>query len=141
MATIYDVQPNNLIQEAAVQLKSNKKVIAPDWSVFVKTGASRERPPSNPDWWYMRAASMLRKVYTLGPIGTSKLTRHYGGRKNNGMAPDHFMAGSGKIVRTILQQLEKSKLIEQRKEKGKGRIITAEGRSFLDGVAGKLLKK
>jgi len=131
MATIYDANTQELIKKAAEALKD--KIKAPEWSMFVKTGVSRERPPVEKDWWYMRAASILRKVYLLGPIGTNKLRVKYSGRKNRGYVPEKTFKGSGKIIRAILQQLEQGGFIKK-EEKGvhKGRIITPQGKSFLD---------
>ncbi|MFH1210188.1 MAG: 30S ribosomal protein S19e [archaeon] len=131
MATIYDADTNKLIEKVALELKQLIK--APEWSIFVKTGMSKERPPVDRDWWYHRAASILRTVYIKGPIGTSKLRVKYGSRKNRGVKPEKFYPGSGKIIRVILQQLEKAELIQQsEKSKRKGRIITKKGKSFLD---------
>ena len=134
MATVYDINTNKLIERAANALKNQIK--APEWSKFVKTGRAKERPPMDNDWWYKRSASVLRKVYILGPIGTNKLKVKYGSKKNRGSKPEKFYLGSGKIIRTILQQLEKLEYISK-KEKGvhKGRKITAKGKSFLDKLA------
>src|SRR3989344_5370373 len=131
MATIYEANTQELIKKAAEALK--EKIKAPEWSKFVKTGVSRERPPVDGDWWHMRAASVLRKVYLRGPIGTNKLKIKYSGRKNRGYVPEKTFSGSGKIIRTILQQLESIEFIKKA-EKGvhKGRMITPKGKSFLD---------
>jgi len=131
MATIYNANTQELIKKAAGALK--EKIKAPEWSIFVKTGMSRERPPVDRDWWYMRAASVLRKIYLKGPIGTNKLRVKYGGRKNRGYKPERTYVGSGKIIRVILQQLEQIEFIKK-SEKGvhKGREITPKGKSFLD---------
>ena len=133
MATMYDADPGILIQKASEGLKS--KIQAPDWSKFVKTGVSKERPPEDPDWWHKRAAAVLRSVYMQGPLGTNKLRTKYGGKKNRGYQPEKFFPGSGKIIRTVLQQLEKAELIvQQQKGVHKGRVITAKGKSFLDKI-------
>ena len=131
--SIYDKEPNELIEKVAMELK--KVIKAPEWNIFVKTGASRERPPENKDWWYIRAASILRKIYINGPIGTSKLSKKYGSKKNMGHKPERFYNGSRKIIRTILQQLEQQQLIKQ-ESKGvhKGRIITPKGKGLLDKI-------
>ncbi|HII79102.1 MAG TPA: 40S ribosomal protein S19, partial [Methanosarcina sp.] len=50
----------------------------------VKTGVHKELPPINDDWWYIRCAAVLRKIYTDGPIGTERLRSVYGGKKDNG---------------------------------------------------------
>ena len=134
MATIYDTNTQELIKKAANALK--EKIKAPEWSMFVKTGVAKERPPVDRDWWYMRAASILRKIYLFGPIGTNKLRVKYSSRKNRGYVPEKTFSGSGKIIRVILQQFEKEELIKKA-EKGvhKGRIITPKGKSFLDKLA------
>lgn len=134
MATIYDENPNKLIEKASNELK--KVIKAPEWSMFVKTGVSKERPPEDPDWWYKRAAAVLRSVYMKGPIGTNKLRTKYGSKKNRGNKPEKFFKSSGKILRTVLQQLEKAELlVQQQKGVHKGRVITAKGKSFLDKLA------
>ena len=63
-------------------IKKVKEIKAPEWSIFVKTGVHKERPPVNPEWWVVRAASVLSKVNKNGPVGTNKLAKQYGGRKN-----------------------------------------------------------
>ena len=131
MATIYDKDANELIAKASEELK--KVIKAPEWAPFVKTGVHKERPPVEKDWFYKRAAAILRSVYIKGPIGTNKLRIKYGGRKNRGYAPEKFYRGSGNIIRKALQQLEEAGLIKKA-EKGvhKGRMITPKGKSFLD---------
>jgi small subunit ribosomal protein S19e len=109
----------------------------PDWARFVKTGPSRERPPQQADWWHIRGASILRKVYLEGR-GVSRLRKEYSGRKNRGHKPEHTFPGSGKIVRTLLKQLEGEGLLKIKK--GKGRVITPLGQKFLDGVAKETVK-
>ena len=139
---VNDVNPTQLISRVAVELKKEALVKPTAWSPFAKTGMSKERAPVQQDWWFVRAASILRKVMILGPVGTSKLQRKYGARKNEGMAPEHFYVGAGNNIRKILQQLEKSGLIKQA-QKGvhKGRIITPKGVSLLDRVASDLMKE
>jgi len=133
---MYDVEAQELIEKTAEELKKVPEIKPPVWAPFVKTGMSKERPPANNDWWYMRAASILRKVYRLGPIGISKLRDAYGGKKNRGVKKEHFYKGSGNILRKSMQQLEKAGFVKFA-EKGvhKGRIVTPKGRSFLDKIA------
>ena len=136
MANIYDIKPNELIEKTAVKLKELIK--APEWSKFVKTGMSKERPPVKDDWWYTRAAAVLRKVYIKGPLGVNKLRKEYQGKKNRGHKPERVYLASGKVTRTILQQLEKAELIKKgQKGAHKGRIIAPKGQSFLDNLSKK----
>ncbi|MBI4181952.1 MAG: 40S ribosomal protein S19, partial [Candidatus Aenigmarchaeota archaeon] len=61
------------------------------------------------------------------------LQKVYSGRKNLGHQPEHRALASGKILRTLLQQLEAAGLVKA--EKRKGRVITPKGQQFLDQVA------
>ncbi len=135
MVTALEVPADKLIERLALYLKNNvPQVKPPEWAYFVKTGAHKEKPPSDPDWWYYRAASILRKLYKSSePIGIETFRTIYGGRKNYGSAPEHFVKGSGSIARKILQQLEQARLV--RKVRGKGRILTPQGRALLDRLA------
>jgi len=109
------------------ELKKVEQIKQPDWARFVKTGAHRERPPQSPDWWYIRAASILRKLKK--PTGVSRLRTVYGGRKNRGMKPEKSYKGSGKIIRVILQQLESAGLVVKDK---KGRRLTPIGQKLVN---------
>jgi len=139
--TIKSVSPSELNAELASELKNIPEIKPPEWAPFVKTGASKERPPVDRDWWYKRVASFLRKVYILGPIGVSKLRTQYGGRKNTGSKPERVWKGSGSIVRKGLQQLGKAGLIKY-VDNGvrKGQVITPKGMSLLEKTAQKIKK-
>ncbi|MBW3023187.1 30S ribosomal protein S19e [Candidatus Woesearchaeota archaeon] len=142
MTTIYDVDVNDLIEKAAEELKKIKEIQPPEWAAFVKTGVHKERPPIKDDWWYARCAAVLRAIYILGPIGTSKLRVKYGGKKRRGYQPPTFKKGSGSVIRHVLQQLEKAGLAKQENKKGhKGRIVTPKGKSLLDKVASSMVPK
>ena len=134
MPTPYDVPPAILIERLAKYLKDNVDAVRPpEWALYVKTGVHKERPPQNSDWWYIRCASLLRKVYVKGPIGVEHLRAEYGGRKDRGVKPEHTRKGSGAIIRKALQQLEEAGLVET--VKGEGRIVTPKGRSLLDSLS------
>ena len=125
------VDGSTLVLAIAEKLKS--KIEMPEWAKFVKTGAHVERPPHQRDWWYIRAASVLRKVYMDGPVGVSRLRTFYGKKKNFGHRPSHFRKAGGKIIRTILQQLEGLGYVK--KHDKAGRVITPEGQKFIDEIA------
>ncbi len=139
--SIYDVYPNELIEKTAEELKKIEEIKPPTWSVFAKTGAHKERAPLEKDWWYTRAAAILRTIYVLGPIGVSKLRTKYGGKKRRGHKKAHFRKGSGSVIRKILQQLEKAELAKF-VEKGvhKGRVAAPKGKALLDKTAIAILK-
>lgn len=122
----------HLVSSIKEELKNHDECKMPDWARFVKTGVGKQRPPSHSDWWYSRSASILRKVAVLGPLGVNKLKKKYGCKKNNGYSPSHFEKGSGKIIRTILQQLEKAGFVKQVVISGhKGRVIDTKGMQLI----------
>ncbi|MGD9382199.1 MAG: 30S ribosomal protein S19e [Candidatus Thorarchaeota archaeon] len=139
MPTVYDIPPNVMIRRLAQDLRSRDEIEPPEWALFVKTGAHKERAPDNPDWWFMRCASILRKVYLKGPIGTERLRIDYGGKKRRGTKPNKFHKGSGAVVRTALQQLEKAGFILKRGNKG--REMTNVGRSYMDKLSAALKRE
>jgi small subunit ribosomal protein S19e len=142
MTHIQLIKPEELINKATEELKKQKLVQPLEWSKFVKTGRHKERLPDNPDWWYYRAAAILKSIHKLGPVGTQKLRVRYGGKKRRGHKPAHFYRASGSIIRKILQQLEKAELIKQEKKGNhKGRILTPKGISFLDKIAVQISKE
>ncbi|WP_435124175.1 30S ribosomal protein S19e [Halobaculum sp. D14] len=140
MVTLYDVPAEDLIEEVAARLED--RIDEPDWVQFTKTGTDRELPPQQEDFWYVRAASVLRKVADNGPIGIERLATSYGGAKHGSnryvVSPPDHRGGSRKIIRVALQQLEEEGLVET--AKGEGRRITADGRAFLDDTAGDVLE-
>ncbi len=138
MTTVYDVPPNDLIEAVAEELKAAGKVQPPKWAEFAKTGAHKEMPPTNPDWWFVRSASVLRRIYIDGPVGVSRLRSFYGGKKRKGVATGAFVKGSGSVIREALQQLEKAGYVRKLKV---GRQITPEGQAFLDDTAHKVRSK
>ena len=131
MTSVQNIKPNEAVKRASEGLQDS--IETPEWTKFVKTGHGKRNRPENKDWYITRVASILRKIYMNGPIGTSKLRKVYSHKKNRGHKPERTTIASGKIIRTALQQLEKSGFVKQA-EKGvhKGRIITPKGKSFLD---------
>lgn len=133
MTTVYDVPPTPLVEEAAKALRNIEAIAAPEWAAFVKTGIHREKPPVDADWWHVRVAAVLRKVYLEGPIGTERLREHFGGFRDRGSMPNQAAKGSGSIARKALQQLEAAGLVQN--IQSKGRVVTPAGRSLLDNAA------
>uniref|UniRef100_A0A7C4FDY3 Small ribosomal subunit protein eS19 n=1 Tax=Ignisphaera aggregans TaxID=334771 RepID=A0A7C4FDY3_9CREN len=140
MVTARDVPADMLIEKLAEYLKSSVPTVKPpNWAFFAKTGSHRERVPDNPDWWYIRAAAILRKLYLAEkPIGIEKFRIIFGGLKRRGSAPPHFRKCGGSNIRKILQQLERAGLV---KRVSKGRVISDEGRRLLDRIAFEVFKE
>jgi small subunit ribosomal protein S19e len=140
LITPNDVPAPRLIEKLARYLKENVDAITPPtWASIAKTGAHVEKQPQNPEWWYTRCASVLRKIYVHGPIGIEKMRADYGGRKNRGVKPNRAAKASGSIIRKALQQLETAGYIETLKPRG--RKVTREGRKLLQELAEDLSKE
>jgi small subunit ribosomal protein S19e len=139
MPTPLDVSSDALIGNLSKFLKENVGEVAPPpWASTAKTGSHRERPPANPDWWYSRCASLLRKLYLHGPVGIARLRVEYGGRLRHGTHIEHSRSSGGSAIREPLQQLQKAGFIAV--EAKKGRKLTPEGISLLNRVAADILK-
>lgn len=139
MVSVYDVPPQALINKVAEALKVNEQLKPPEWARFVKTGVHREKAPIQDDWWYVRMAAVLRKVYVKGPIGVERLGAEFGGRSDRGAKPYKARKGSRSIIRVALKQLEDAGYVVN--EKGKGRSISPPGRSLLDNVSYEIFKE
>jgi len=142
MATMYDVPVEALVEAVAEDFADRDGIERPEWATYAKSGADRELPPEQDDFWERRAASVLRKVAKDGPVGVERLTTEYGGSKQGSnryrVAGTHRSDASGKVIRTILQQLGEEDMV--RRAEGEGRRITPEGRSYLDGVAEEVIE-
>ena len=134
MTNVKDVKAHPFILEVAKDLKDNLGVKMPEFAVFVKTGSHVERSPDNPDWWFIRMASILRKVYISGNVDVNSLRSYYGGKKNRGVRPSRFRRAGGKIIRVCLQDLGKLGFVKIDEEKS-GRVITPKGQGYLDKIA------
>jgi small subunit ribosomal protein S19e len=137
MTTVYDVPADHIIRRTAEELKKRKEVTPPAWAAFAKTGVHKEMPPEDPDWWFTRAAAVLRRVYVDGPLGVERMRSFYGGKKNRGSRPNAFRKGSGSVLRKSLQQLEAAGLIIHDKT---GRRISPAGMKFLDNLSQEVSK-
>ena len=134
MVTVYDVPAEKLILKVSEKLKENDKIVPPEWAEFAKTGIHTESAPVQQDWWYTRAASIMRKLYVKGPMGTSKLAGEYGGFNDRGCKPNKAVKGSRNIVRKCLIQLQDAGLLEATQDK-QGRKISPAGQKLLDNSA------
>jgi small subunit ribosomal protein S19e len=133
MTTVFDVPPKELINAIAKKLQNEETIIIPEANLFSRTGINKENPPTEKDWWYTRCASILRKIYISDVIGIERLRAEYGGKRDKGSKPYKASRGSGSIVRRAVQQLEKAGYVTR--IKGKGRMLTPKGRSFLDNTS------
>ena len=139
MTTLFDVPADALIEAVAAEIAD--EIEEPDWAAYTKTGVGRELPPEQEDFWSIRAASLLRKVAIDGPIGVGRLREAYGDSKQGSTRyrtrPDMKSEASGKVIRTILQQLEDAGYVVNQSG---GRSLSGEGRALLARVAGEVME-
>ncbi len=135
MTDIRSIQAGKFNEILAEALKKSGDFQAPEWIAFVKTGSNKQRPTIDADFWYKRAASILRQIYIKEVVGVQRLRTRYGGRKDRGVKPAGFVKSGGKIIRKILQQAEEAGLVEKAKGKKAGRKLTSKGKVFLEDFA------
>lgn len=135
MVNVYDVPSEKLLGALAGQLKTVPGMEAPEWAKFAKTGSHAERPPLNQEWWFTRAASIMRKLYLHAPVGISDLERGYGGSKAVAYFPKHHRDAGSSSIRKILKQLEQAGLVAK---SSKGRALTSKGTAMLDKLSKEL---
>lgn len=111
----------------------------PEWTDLVKQARYNELSPYDPDWYYIRAASICRNLYLRSPTGVGSFTKIYGGRKRNGTAPSHYCRANRSIQRKVLQGLESLKIVE--KDPSGGRRLSSQGRRDLDRIAAQIKTK
>jgi small subunit ribosomal protein S19e len=140
MVTIYDVPADALIEEVAARLED--RIDEPDWVEFAKSGSGKELPPEQEDFWYVRSASLLRKVAQNEPIGIERLATEYGSKKRGSnryiVRPGRHSSGSRKLIRASLQALEEDGLVTT--AAGEGRRLSDEGEAFLSEVAAEVFE-
>ncbi|KAK7936729.1 40S ribosomal protein S19 [Apiospora hydei] len=132
--TVRDVDAQKFIMNYSSFLKRQGKLPIPGWVDTVKTGPSRELPPQDIDWFYVRAAAVARHVYMRKTVGVGRLRKVHGTAKNRGVRPSKHVDASGGVDRKVLQALEKIGVVEIDEEKG-GRRITQSGQRDLDRIA------
>lgn len=133
--TVKDVPADKFVMALAAHFKKNDKFQVPVWADVVKTGAHKELAPINPDWYFVRAAAIARRVYVNGG-SVGRFCRVFGGKKRNGSQKSHFHKCAKGISRNILKQLEEVNLVAQSEEGG--RRITSAGQRELDTVAAQI---
>ena len=140
MNAIYEIDAHQYNLKLAEALKKIPEFKEPEWVAFVKSGPAKERPIEDPNFWYKRAASILKQIYKKNVVGVNRLRTKYGSKKNRGFKPERFQRAGGKIIRTILQQADKAGFTEIAQDikgvRGKkpGRQLTEKGKKFLEAI-------
>merc|ERR1712072_1394208 len=136
--TVKDVPADAFIKACADFLKRQPKFDVPKYHDIVKTGTFKEFASYDEDWFYVRAASILRKVYLRKGTGVGALKKWYGGSDgtHRGTRKAHFATASGAIIRKAMCELEKLEMMEHADHGG--RVISSKGRAEMDRIAGNI---
>lgn len=110
--TVRDVNSHEFIKAYARHLKESGDIELPSWVDLIKTGTRKQLAPYDPDWYFVRAAAVARKVYLHG-ASVGQLRRWFGGRKKNGTCREHFCKDAGGVIRHVMQQLEKIGVVQK----------------------------
>ncbi len=138
MVDFRNIPEDILIGAVASKFKDDEKIKVPEWAMYLKAGIHRELSWTQPDWYYTRLASTLRKIGKYGPIGISRLSAFYGGKVDRGSAGYHPAKGSRFIVRHMLQTLENLGYV---KKDNRGRQLSPKGFSLLTKVSKEIVKE
>jgi small subunit ribosomal protein S19e len=143
MVSAFIIPADDLIKKLAQELKEQNIISPPSYAAWVKTGHFKEDKPLDTDWFYIRSAAVLRKIYihsaTNGAIGIQSLRKKFGRNKNRGSKPDKASRASGSVIRVIVQQLESKGFIE--KTETDGRQMSKSGLLFVDNICKGLKEK
>ena len=133
----------NLIKVPAVSVLFNIKYF--QYANLVKCSRSNELSPTDPDWFFHKAAAVTRQIYITKSktLGVGSLRAIFGKKYRRGVNANVTSIHAGKIIRDIVGQLKKNGLCENyASTEGVtlGLLITKNGRTQLDKLATTLAK-
>merc|ERR1711913_82084 len=117
--TLKDVPAGDFIAAYADFLKKSNKIELPSWVDLVKTGHFHELAPYDEDWFYTRAAAIMRKLYVKPTVGIGRLANKFGGKQRNGVARKHHAKSSRGVIRACMKALEGAKLLTRYNDKSR----------------------
>ncbi len=91
-------------------------------------------------------AAVCRAIYVAKStnVGVGTLKSHFGKKKRRGVKPPKFTKAAGKVIREVLTQLKKNGYVENYatdNERTLGLVLTKQGRTELDKIATRIVKK
>merc|ERR1712048_1129615 len=142
MVTLKDVPAGKFIEAYAEFLKKSNKIELPSWVDLVKTGHYHELAPYDDDWFYTRAAAIIRKLYI---------------KPNYGVGRKHHAKDSRGVIRAAMQALEKAKLLSRYNDKSRKdfaddtrptndtklnrRVVSDDGKKTINNIAKEVYEK
>ena len=144
---VKDVPAAEFIEAFARHLKKGNKIKMPDWLSYYKTGCQKDLAPYDPDWLYIRAASVAYQIYMRGKIGVNTLRKHYSGKHRRGVRTEHTRLTAGKCIRYCVQQLVAAQFVGKLNVETNdgtvaqnGVMLTKKGVTDMDRIAGTIIK-
>jgi small subunit ribosomal protein S19e len=107
---VKDVPAAEFIEAFARHLKKGNKIKMPEWVTYYKTACFKDLAPYDPDWLYIRAASIAYQLYMRRKVGVNTLRKHYSKKQRNGTCTEHSRLTAGKCIRYCLIELEHAQL-------------------------------
>ena len=145
--TVFDVPTYKFINELAAFFKEKNIIKLPKYAPLVKTSRANDCEPINPDYFYYKAAAIVRKLYATKSknVGVGSLRVMFSKKERRGSQPPKTFRAGGKIIREIVIQLKNADYIKnyggKDEETDSGLFLTQKGRSELDKIASGLMKK
>merc|ERR1711881_282653 len=138
-------------------VKKSNKIDLPSWVDLVKTGHYHELAPYDEDWFYTRAAAIMRRLYYKPFVGVGRLANKFGGKERNGSARKHHATDSKAVIRACMKALEKAKLLTRYNDSKRGdfaddtrpendtklnrRVVSDEGKKTINNIAREVFDK
>ena len=145
--TVLDVPSNKFINQLASFLKEKNIIKIPKYAPLVKSSRANDCEPINPDYFYYKAAAIVRKLYITKSknIGVGSLRVMFSKKERRGSQPPKTFRAGGKIIREIVIQLKNADYIKnyggKDDETNSGLYLTKNGRSQLDKITSGLMKQ
>ncbi|EJW02040.1 hypothetical protein EDEG_03511 [Edhazardia aedis USNM 41457] len=114
---IFDVDSTKLNETISKYLKQNDVLEIVDNVDIIKTGFAKELPPSDPDWFFKRGASVFRTVVLASMVAEPKYLSlnhfaiKYRSRLDRGCRPNKIVKGAVGHVKAILNSLIKNEWV------------------------------
>ena len=144
--TVLDAPANKLVNQVAAFFKEKNIIKIPKYASLVKTSRANDCEPINPDYFYYKAAAIVRKLYATKSknVEVGSLRVMFSKKERRGSQPPKTFKAGGKIIREIVIQLKNADYVKnyERKEDetNSGLYLTKTGRSELDKIASGLMK-
>lgn len=139
---IFEVQPTAFIDTLSSYLKENTLLTVPEYIDIIKTSHGKENAPANPDWLYVRAASVFRRFLVAQikhePITLGRLASAYGCKKDRGARPGKRARASRGHLKSILDDFMARGWIV-RTEDGKS-VASDDGIRLGEEIIGQIIK-